>query len=182
MSGLDPDQVFSETTAAMPGTGLISWALNYKVDRARKDVTVTLLGGGQSHAVYREGLGCYVAHDDATVDASLPPAASQAQPRCCRRLPGLRRWNLRIPNSGSRSIAPSRSPISRRFATPTRWSCSRTAASSPSAMRPAMASIRQILGYSATKSVISALTGILVRQGKLAVHEPAPVAAWQKPR
>ena len=38
-----------------------------------------------------------------------------------------------------------------------------------------------ILGYSATKSVISALTGILVRQGKLAVDRPAPVAAWQSP-
>jgi CubicO group peptidase (beta-lactamase class C family) len=38
-----------------------------------------------------------------------------------------------------------------------------------------------ILGYSATKSVISALTGILVRQGKLRLDEPAPVAAWQNP-
>ncbi len=37
VSGLDPDRVFSETTAAMPGTGLIIWAVNYKVDRARKD-------------------------------------------------------------------------------------------------------------------------------------------------
>jgi CubicO group peptidase (beta-lactamase class C family) len=38
-----------------------------------------------------------------------------------------------------------------------------------------------ILGYSATKSVTSALTGILVRQGKLSLNEPAPVAAWQDP-
>ena len=37
----------------------------------------------------------------------------------------------------------------------------------------------QVLGFSATKSVISALTGILVRQGKLALDRPAPVAAWQ---
>ncbi len=51
VSGLDPDRVFSETTAAMPGTGLITWAMDYKIDRARKDVTVTLLGGGQSHAL-----------------------------------------------------------------------------------------------------------------------------------
>jgi len=39
-----------------------------------------------------------------------------------------------------------------------------------------------ILGYSVTKSVISALIGILVRQGKLSVSKPAPVAAWQAPR
>jgi hypothetical protein len=37
----------------------------------------------------------------------------------------------------------------------------------------------QVLGFSATKSVISALTGILVRQGKLTLDQPAPVAAWR---
>jgi len=36
-----------------------------------------------------------------------------------------------------------------------------------------------LLGFSATKSVISALIGILVRQGKLSLDGPAPVAAWQ---
>ena len=28
VSGLDPARVFTETTSAMPGTGLISWALD----------------------------------------------------------------------------------------------------------------------------------------------------------
>ena len=36
-----------------------------------------------------------------------------------------------------------------------------------------------ILGFSATKSVMSALTGILVRKGALTLDQPAPVAAWQ---
>jgi CubicO group peptidase (beta-lactamase class C family) len=36
-------------------------------------------------------------------------------------------------------------------------------------------------GFSATKSVTSALIGVLVRKGKLAADEPAPVAAWQNP-
>ncbi len=39
-----------------------------------------------------------------------------------------------------------------------------------------------ILGYSDTKSVISALVGILVRDGRLAVDQPAPVPAWSDPR
>ena len=38
-----------------------------------------------------------------------------------------------------------------------------------------------LLGFSMTKSVISALTGILVRQGKLKLDGPAPVAAWTNP-
>ena len=36
-----------------------------------------------------------------------------------------------------------------------------------------------ILGFSATKSVISALTGIMVRKGALTLDQPVPVAAWQ---
>ncbi|HJR00772.1 MAG TPA: serine hydrolase, partial [Methylomirabilota bacterium] len=36
-------------------------------------------------------------------------------------------------------------------------------------------------GWSATKSVNNALLGILVRQGKLRMEDPAPVAAWQAP-
>ncbi len=55
VSGQQPDRIFSETMAAMPGVGLITWALNYNADRVRKDVTMTLLGLGHSHAVYSTG-------------------------------------------------------------------------------------------------------------------------------
>src|SRR2546421_365748 len=65
VSGQQPERIFRETTAAMPGASLITWALDYRVDRARKDATVTFLGFGRSHAVYREGFGCYLDHGDA---------------------------------------------------------------------------------------------------------------------
>src|SRR5947207_14633986 len=72
VSGLDPTRVFAETMSAMPGTGLISWALDYRVDHARKDVTVTLFGIGKSHAVYRGGgLGCYLDHGGAVPGLSV---------------------------------------------------------------------------------------------------------------
>ena len=77
VSGLDPDRVFSETTAAMPGAGLIAWALDYQVDRVRRDVTVTLLGFGRSHAVFRDGLGCYLDHGTAAADIPLPSSESK---------------------------------------------------------------------------------------------------------
>jgi CubicO group peptidase (beta-lactamase class C family) len=38
------------------------------------------------------------------------------------------------------------------------------------------------IGWSVTKSVTNALIGILVRQRKLAVEAPAPVAAWRDPK
>ena len=180
VSGLDPDQVFSETTAAMPGAGLIIWAVNYHVDRARKDVTVTLFGGGQSHAVYREGLGCFVAHDDPTVDASLPPAASQAPAL----LPEIAGPSPVEPANPELKLA-----LERAFTEPDRPPLRHTHAVVvlrdgrvvAERYAPGYGIDTPILGYSATKSVISALTGILVRQGRIAVDEPAPVAAWQSP-
>ena len=40
----------------------------------------------------------------------------------------------------------------------------------------------QVIGWSATKSVTNALIGILVRQGRLSVEGPAPIAAWTDPK
>ena len=181
VSGLDPARVFSETTAAMPGAGLISWALDYRVDRTRKDVTVTLLGLGRSHAVYREGLGCYLDHGGAVADAALPAAEAKPQPAL---LPDI---------AGPSLVAPAtpqlRAALDRAFAEPAKPPFRRTRAvivvhdGRIVAERYAegYGIDTPILGFSATKSVISALTGILVRQGKLAINEPAPVAVWQGP-
>jgi CubicO group peptidase (beta-lactamase class C family) len=181
VSGLDPDRVFSEATAAIPGAGLITWAMNYKIDRARKDVTVTLFGGGQNHAVFREGLGCYLAHDDASVDVSLPPAASHPQ-------------HALLPEIAGPSLVETGNPdlmlaIDRAFAEPGQPPFRRTKAVVvlrdghvvAERYAPGYGINTPILGYSATKSVISALIGILVRQGRLRVDEPAPVPAWQNP-
>jgi CubicO group peptidase (beta-lactamase class C family) len=37
----------------------------------------------------------------------------------------------------------------------------------------------RLMGWSMTKSVINALIGILVRQGKLKIEDPAPIAEWK---
>ena len=99
----------------MPGAGLISWALDYRVDRARKDVTVTLFGLGRSHAVYRgEGLGCYLDHGGAVADISVPaPDAKAALLPDIAGPPSSRRKRR---NWLRRSTAPLPSPTSRRRA------------------------------------------------------------------
>ena len=144
VSGADPDRIFSETTAAMPGVGLIGWALDYKVDRARRDVTVTLFGLGRSHAVYREGLGCYLDHGGAVADIALPAAEGKPAPPL---LPEIAGSSVVAPQSPQLAAA-----LDRAFAEPDAAAVpphqgdrggARMAASSPSAMPMAMASTRR---------------------------------------
>ena len=180
VSGLDPERSLSETTAAMPGAGLLTRAMDYRVDRTRKDVMVTLLGFGRSHAVYREGLGCHLEHADTAVALAPPPFDAHSQPAL---LPELAGPALIAPENPQLVAA-----LDRAFA---------EAAEPPFRRTKAIVVVRDgrivaeryadgygvdtpILGFSATKSVISALIGILVRQGKLARDQPAPVAAWQR--
>ena len=178
VSGLDPARVFAETISAMPGTGLISWALDYRVDHARKDVTVTLFGLGRSHAVYRgEGLGCYLDHGGAVADISLPAAEPKA---------------AILPDIAGPSIVEPQIPqlvaaLDRAFAEPDKSTPRNTRAvvvlkdGRIVAERYAdgIGIDTPLLGFSATKSVVSALAGILVRKGALKLHEPVPITAWQ---
>ncbi|WP_315775794.1 MULTISPECIES: serine hydrolase [unclassified Bradyrhizobium] len=175
VSGLDPDRTLSETRAAMPGAGLLSWAMDVRVDRAAKDVTVTLLGLGRSRAVFRDGLGCHMDHGE-----SLDwPAIRPSQPAL---LPGTA-----LPH-GVAPVTPAlTAALDRAFAEPEVPPFRRTHAvvvmkdGKVIAERyaPGFAVDTPLLGFSATKSMTATLIGILVRQGKLALHAPAPVAAWQ---
>ncbi len=179
ISGLDPDRVFTETTQAMPGVGLISWALDYKLDRAEKDVTVTLLGFGRSRAVYRGALGCVLDHGETIV---MPP-----RPRTTHTLallPAIAGPEVVAPQNRQLAAA-----LDRAFAEPDAPPFKRTKAVVivkdgrivGERYAEGYGIDTPILGFSATKSVISALTGILVRKGMLTLDSPAPVAAWQNP-
>jgi CubicO group peptidase (beta-lactamase class C family) len=179
VSGLDIRRTFAETMDAMPGTSLITWAMDYQVDRARKDVTVTLFGIGRSHAVYREGLGCTLEHGAAIADVAVP--ADDRQPAL-------------LPEIAGPAIVPPQSPelaaaLDRAFAEPAQPPHRRTRAVVVTKAGRIIAERyadgigpeTPLLGFSMTKSVISALTGVLVRQGKLKLDGPAPVAAWKDP-
>jgi CubicO group peptidase (beta-lactamase class C family) len=179
VSGFDPERVSAETMQAMPGTALITWAMNHKVDRLRKDVTVTLLGLGRSRAVYREGLGCYLDRGRPATDIALPTDQPQQA-----LLPDIAGPSVVTPVNAQLAAA-----LDRAFAEP---------AEAPNRHTRAVVVVKDgrivaeryadnigidtpIYGFSAAKSVTSALIGALVRQGKLALYSPAPVAAWQTP-
>jgi CubicO group peptidase (beta-lactamase class C family) len=179
VSGLDVRRNLIETTDAMPGAGLLTWAMDYRVDRARKDVTVTLFGIGRSHAVYREGLGCTLEHGADTADVRPPP--DDRQPAL---LPEIAGPAVVSPQSPELSAA-----LDRTFAEPTSPPYRRTRAIVVMKSGRIIAERyadgigpeTPLLGFSMTKSVISAFTGILVRQGRLKLDGPAPVAAWTNP-
>lgn len=179
VSGLDIRRNFAETTDAMPGTGLITWAMDYQVDRARKDVTVTLFGIGRSHAVYREGLGCTLEHGEPLADVTVPP--EDGQPAL---LPEIAGPAIVSPQSEGLAAAldraftePAQPPYRRTRAVVVMKSGRIVAERYADGIGPET----PLLGFSMTKSVISALTGVLVRQGKLKLDGPAPVAAWKNP-
>ena len=116
-------RVFAETTSAMPGIGLIAWALDYRVDRARKDVTVTLFGTDKSRAVYRgDGLGCILDHGGA-VCRYFAAGSPMRRRRCCLTSPALRSSRRQRRNWPPRSIAPLPSRTNRRRATRGRSWC-----------------------------------------------------------
>lgn len=179
VSGLDPSRNLAETIDAMPGASLLSWAMDYHVDRARKDVTVTLFGIGRSHAVYREGLGCTLEHGEGIADVAVPP--DDRQPAL---LPEIAGPGLVPPQNEELSAA-----LDRAFAEPAQPPYRRTRAIVVMKAGRIIAERyadgigpeTPLLGFSMTKSVTSALTGILVRQGKLKLDGAAPIAAWQDP-
>ena len=138
---------------------------------------MTLLGLGRSHAVYRRGFGCYLDHGRAVADISLPDA-SEPPPR----LSEIAGPSLVAPVTPRLDAA-----LDAAFAEPEQPPFRRTKA--VVVLRDGRIVAERyaagygidtpILGFSATKSVMSALAGILVGQGKLALDRPAPVAAWQ---
>ena len=185
VSQVDPDEVYADTLDAMPGVGLIAWALDYRIDRETRQVTATLLGGAQSRSIYREGFGCYVAQgEDAVEDAveAAPPPAPNEMQRAV--LPEIAGDSLVAPDNPDLKLA-----LDRAFIEPEQPPLRHTKAVVvlkdgrlvAERYAPGYGVDTPILGYSTAKSVISALIGILVRQGKLSVHEPAPVKAWQRP-
>jgi CubicO group peptidase (beta-lactamase class C family) len=178
VSGLDRSRTFAETTDAIPGSALITWAMDYRVDRAARDVTVTLFGLSRSRAVYRDGLGCTLDHGEGIVDVAVP--AGEAPPAL---LPDIAGSSVVAPQSPQLAAA-----LDRAFAEPPGAPPRRTRAivvvkdGRVIAERYAegIGIDTQLLGFSVSKSVVSALIGVLVRQGKLRLDGPAPVVAWSR--
>ncbi len=195
VAGLDPDQTFAETVRTMPGVRrLVPW-LHYRVDRTAREVSTTLGGRFEMRAVYHDGVGCTVALPAPAGPATpLPSPASAATPAAAPAPASA----AGAPGAGPDIAGPAvvepaseslRAALDRAFAEP---------AGGPVRGTKAVVVVHDghvvaeryargygldtpMLSWSMNKSVVNALVGILVRQGRLAVGAPAPVPAWRDP-
>jgi CubicO group peptidase (beta-lactamase class C family) len=177
VSGLEPERYYREAIA--PTMQPVSFLARHSVDPQRREVSASFAGIASARAVYREPTGCLVLRGD----PPMPAAASPAEPAPLLlgeiagpaivepRQPALRAAldrafaeNAQPPLRQTKAIVVVRDGrvIAERYA-------------------PGYGIDTPMLGWSMTKSVTNALLAILVRQGKLDMKAPAPIAAWSDP-
>jgi CubicO group peptidase (beta-lactamase class C family) len=153
ITGFDPDGVYAEVVRPQAGVALISWGLRYKVDPAAREVRTSFLGMLASRAVYRSGYGCVVGARGAS---DAPPPAAVHESAQTAKTPAI---DEALKTAKAVVVMRDGQIIAEGYA-------------------PGVTVDSRLAGWSASKSVINALVGILVRQGKLKVEQPAPVAEW----
>jgi CubicO group peptidase (beta-lactamase class C family) len=188
VAGLDPDQTFAETVRTMPGVRrLVPW-IHYRVDRTGREVSTTLGGHFEMRAVYHDGVGCTMALPAASAPAPSPVPAP-ATPGDGGAVAPDAGPDIAGPMVVEPASEPLRAALDHAFDEP---------AGGPVRGTKAVVVVHDgrivaeryargygldtpMLSWSMNKSVVNALVGILVRQGRLAVGEPAPVPAWRDP-
>lgn len=178
ITGRDPQAVIDERIRPLPGMSLVNWAMSYRVDRERREAEVRIAGGFASRARLREGHGCTALPAG---EPDFEPAAGRDEPIAAAELPAA--------TLGPATTARLRDVLAQAIDDPERSRRHRTKAlvvlqdgrlvgehyaSGYGAATP-------VLGFSMSKSLTQALVGILVRQGRLSLDQPAPVPQWQSP-
>ena len=183
VGGRNPEVIYAEDLKPRPGLWLVNWLTAYDVDRTNKAVRATIAGSFESRAVFHDQLGCLLIQGDESPDLSLPATNDADQHPAL--LP-----EIAAPSVVEPSDPKLRAALDHVFAEPT--------GRRPFRHTKAVVIVRDghviaeryapgygidtpLLGYSASKSIINAMLGILVREHKLAVEQRAPVAAWSDP-
>lgn len=173
VSRVDPQQTFREEQ--LPLMRSIGWAIHYEVDRARREVRASVFGDFTARAVYRDGLGCLLVHGDAV------PEAAGFEPA-----PIAGTWPAGVVEAADPAV---RRALDQAFAEPDPAHPRLTKAVAvlhdgrliAERYAPGYGPDTPIYAHSLSKSVVNALVGILVRQGRLRLDQPAPIAAWRSP-
>jgi CubicO group peptidase (beta-lactamase class C family) len=178
VSRLDPVEVYAETIKPVLPSSVPDWIIHRDIDVAARQVRTTVVGLAEARAIHRDGMGCLVVHGAEPAETGVPGDLQPAR-------------SLLAEIAGPEVVEPSderlRTALDRAFAEPSDAPSRRTKAvvvvhaGRVIAERYARSYGVEtpVPGYSDTKSVISALIGILVRDGRLSVTDPAPVPGWR---
>jgi CubicO group peptidase (beta-lactamase class C family) len=173
VSGRAPEAVIEQDLRAYGSAALD--LVRVEVDREARTVTGRLLGLGHRQAVFREGFGCTLAIGTTTeaLRAATPELASssavEAPLSVAETTPALERaldeafaeTDPALPKRTRAVVIVHRGCIvAERYA-------------------PGFTPEMRLLGWSLTKSVTSALVGILVREGRLAVEQTLDAPEWR---
>jgi len=158
-----------------------------KIDFKEKSVTTTLFGLAKQKALYREGFGCCLVGDDNTVlsDAGRSQSLSTAYYNWKNPWPeGEGRSDTIFPEMDTTLL---KNAVDMAFDSPGD-KIKRTAAvvviykgklvAEQYWEGQSIGSDTKLWGWSMNKSIVSAMVGIMVKEGKLSLTASAPIEAW----
>ncbi len=176
VTGRDPDLAFREGIAPRPGYRLIARFVHYDVSREKRTVQAWI-GGVRRNAVYTPGRGCLLLVGGAKPHRALVPepvslpilpdiagpfVVEPASPKLKGALDTLfTEADPKHPRQVKAAVVLAHGKvIAERYA-------------------PGYGVDTPINGWSVSKSVMNALVGVMVREGKLSVAQPAPIPKWR---
>jgi CubicO group peptidase (beta-lactamase class C family) len=185
VSGRDPSHVLADLE--VDDLFMLRY-VGASIDRAATSVTARIPFLLSRRAVYREGLGCALALDGKT-PGRLPAGAGE--PRTVSAVSAHPTPGSLDPATTAGDVANEelRAAIDRAFAEPDPRRQRRTRAVVvvqhgrivAERYTVGIGPDTPLIGWSMTKSVMNALTGILVKDGRLSTSGPVPIPEWQEP-
>jgi len=175
VSGLAPDRVYAENVAADRGLALLLPGLRYSVDRVNRRIGTDWHGAFSSVSTYYPSYGCALAgqEPDANTLQAARDAAGPAETEAV-----VAAADARIREALARAFAePATGPRRNVHAIVVLHDGTLIAEQYADGFGPDTPQ----LGYSVSKSIVHALVGILVGQGRLDIHAAAPVPEWKDP-
>lgn len=169
VAGLDPERVFREEIAPRPELQRLLKHARYRIDVQRKQVTTTWRGHFTAVATFHPGYGCSLGGSSfpsppRDIEAGAVPLELPVAPP-----------NLKLEAALDRAFAEPARPQYRQVRAIVIMRDGQIVAER---YAPGISADTPLLGYSVSKSVVNALVGILVREGKLNPAAPAPVEVW----
>ncbi|MEZ0470833.1 serine hydrolase domain-containing protein [Luteimonas salinilitoris] len=177
VSNVDPGRVFREEQVPEGGMSYVAWALRYDINRTKREVRATIAGAFASRAAYRNGLGCLLVADSSAIPEARGLAETSSRPTT-ETLPVAYSHDARIARAIERAFEDPAPNKQRNTKAVVAFHDGRLIAEK---YAPGYGPDTPIWGHSLSKSLTSALVGVLVREGRLSVGQPAPIAAWQQP-